>query len=191
MATLVTGVTVWTILAHSAPATKGASAPAKPQQVDALLRAANLQAQYHDFAGAGRTYQQVLALDPHNKVAWYDLGVVAYQQGRTAEAIKAYDKALQIDRTYASALYNEAVLLKSSDPDRAAGLLKRAIASTPKAATAHLQLGFILASKKREDEAEDEFRRAVAADPSLHSQVPEPYRDDVSPSPTSSQAGAR
>ncbi|MFF7971874.1 tetratricopeptide repeat protein [Streptomyces sp. NPDC007905] len=191
-AALATGVTVWVMLAHPAasPVASNTSATPKPQQVATLLRAANLQAQYHDFAGATRTFRQVLAIEPRNKVAWYDLGVVAHQQGKTADALKAYDKALQIDHKYASALYNEAVLLKPSDPDRAAELLKRAITATPKAATAHLQLGLILASKDRDDEAEDEFRRAVAADPSLHSQVPEPYRDDVSPSPTSSQAGA-
>ncbi|MFI1162487.1 tetratricopeptide repeat protein [Streptomyces sp. NPDC020801] len=172
------------------PEPKNASAARKPQEAATLLQAANLQSQYHDFAGAARTYRRVLEIEPHNKVAWYNLGVIAQQEGRTTDARKAYDKALKIDPKYASALYNEALLLKSSDPDRAMGLLARAIAARPNAATAHLQLGLILARKDRDDQAGDEFRRAVAADPSLHSQVPEPFRDDVSPTPTSSQAGA-
>lgn len=177
---------------HSAASSvsKNASAIGKAQEAASLLQAANMQAQYHDFAGATVTYRRVLELDPHNKVAWYDLGVIAQQEGRPADAREAYDKALKIDAKYASALYNQAVLLKSSDTARAIGLLKRAIAATPKAATAHLQLGLILAQKHRNDDAEDEFRRAVAIDPSLHSEVPEPFRDDVSPTPTSSKEGA-
>ncbi|MGW2745242.1 tetratricopeptide repeat protein [Streptomyces sp. NPDC001450] len=162
----------------------------KAQEASTLFQSALLQEKYQDPEGAARTYQRVLQLDPRNKLAWYNLGVISQRGGRTADARKAYDKALKIDPKYASALYNEAILLKSSDTDRAVELLKRAIAASPRAATAHLQLGWILQQKHRDDEAEDEFRRAVAADPSLLSQVPEQFRDDVSPTPTPSQAGA-
>ncbi|MFH9964999.1 tetratricopeptide repeat protein [Streptomyces mirabilis] len=161
----------------------------KAQQASALFQSALLQEKYQDSEGAVRTYQRVLQLEPRNKLAWYNLGVIAQRDGRTANAREAYDKALKIDPKYASALYNEAILLKSSDTDRAVELLKRAIAATPRAATAHLQLGWILAEKHRDNDAEEEFRRAVAADPSLYSQVPEQFRDDVSPTPTSSQKG--
>ncbi|MGW5475944.1 tetratricopeptide repeat protein [Streptomyces sp. NPDC004008] len=185
------GIAAWAVQSHPAPAadSKAAPAPRKGQTVGALLAAAQLQEQYHDSAGAARTYRRVLDLEPHNKTAWYNLGVLAQQEGRTAAARAAYDKALKLDPKYASALYNEAVLLKSSDPDRAVTLLRRAIAATPKASTAHLQLGQILAKRGRDREATAEFRRAVAADPSLYSAVPEQFRDYVSPPPTSSQAG--
>ncbi|MFJ1654985.1 tetratricopeptide repeat protein [Streptomyces sp. NPDC088337] len=188
-----TGVTSWAITSHSTTATAPESKAAqghKAQEAATLLQAGNLQVQYRDYVGATRTFRRVLELDPHNKVAWYDLGVVAQQEGRAGDARKAYDEALKIDPRYASALYNKAVLLKPSDPGQAVGLLRRAIAATPRAATAHLQLGLILAQKDRDDEAEEEFGRAVAADPSLHSAVPEEFRDRVSPTPTSSQAGA-
>nr|WP_260860189.1 tetratricopeptide repeat protein [Streptomyces cupreus] len=190
-AAVAAGGVVWAVQSHSpaAPESKAASVAGKAGEADALLRAAMVQSQYQDSDGAARTYRRVLEIDPHNKIAWYNLGVIAQQDGRTADARGAYDKALKIDPKYPSALFNKAILLKSSEPDRAIGLLKRAIAANPKAATAHLQLGQILVEKDRAEEAEDEFRRAVAADPSLHSHVPEPFRDDVSPSPTSSQAG--
>ncbi|WP_373429286.1 tetratricopeptide repeat protein [Streptomyces sp. V4I23] len=125
--------------------------------------------------------------------AWYNLGVLAQQDGRTADARAAYDKALRIDPSFTSALFNQALLLKSSEPDRALTLLKRAVAANPKAATAHLHIGNILAKKDRDEEAEASFRRAVAADSSLHSQLPESFKDSVSPSPspTSRQAGTR
>ncbi|MFF4573370.1 tetratricopeptide repeat protein [Streptomyces sp. NPDC001410] len=162
----------------------------KAQEANTLFQSALLQEKYQDPDGATRTYQRVLKLQPRNKLAWYNLGVIAQRGGRTAEAREAYEKALKIDPKYGSALYNEAILLKSTDTDRAVELLKRAIAATPNAATAHLQLGWVLAQKHHDDEAENEFRRAVATDPSLLSQVPEQFRDDVSPTPTSSQAGA-
>ncbi|MFH9978380.1 tetratricopeptide repeat protein [Streptomyces sp. NPDC017179] len=193
MGAVAAGVTSWAITSHPMTATAPESKAAqghKAQEAATLLQAGNLQVQYRDYVGATRTFRRVLELDPHNKVAWYDLGVVAQQEGRAGDASKAYDKALKIDPRYASALYNKAVLVKSSDPGQAVDLLQRAIAAMPNAATAHLQLGLILAQKGRDDAAEEEFGRAVAADPSLHSAVPEEFRDEVSPTPTSSQAGA-
>ncbi|MEV6025539.1 tetratricopeptide repeat protein [Streptomyces sp. NPDC052036] len=185
------GIAFWAVQSHPGRPADSKAAPTAWKSPDAgtLLAAAMLQAQYHDTAGAARTYRRVLDLDPHNKIAWYNLGVLAQQEGKTADARAAYDKALKLDPKYGSALYNEAVLLKSSDPDRAVTLLRRAIAATPEASTAHLQLGQILAKKDRDHEATAEFRRAVAADPSLYPAVPEQFRDDVSPPPTSSQAG--
>ncbi|MEU9172530.1 tetratricopeptide repeat protein [Streptomyces sp. NPDC048420] len=190
VAAVATGVTVWGLQSQSAtaPESKAASEERNAQQADTLLQAAIMQQQYQDARGAARTYRRVLEMDPENKVAWYNLGVIAQQDGRTTDARAAYEKSLRIDPKYTSALFNEAVLLKSSEPERAIALLKRAIATNSQAATAHLQLGQILAEKDRGDEAEDEFRRAVAADPSLHAQVPKPFRDSVTPSPTSSQA---
>ncbi len=188
-----TGVTSWAIASHPMTATAPESKAVhghQAQEAAALLQAGKLQVQYRDFVGATRTFRRVLELDPRNKVAWYDLGVIAQQEGRAGSAHQAYDEALKIDPKYAPALYNKAVLVKPHDPGQAVGLLHRAIAATPGAATAHLQLGLILAQKDRDDEAEKEFGRAVAADPSLHSAVPERFRDKVSPPPTSSQAGA-
>ncbi|KUO21908.1 hypothetical protein AQJ91_07195 [Streptomyces dysideae] len=189
-----TGLTAWAIRPHPTQAPEPKTAPAnwtKYQQVDALMQTALLQQrQMHDSKGAADTYGRLLKLDPHNKVAWYNLGVIAQQDGKTADARAAYEKALKIDPSFTSALFNEAILLKSSDADRAIGLLKRAIAADPKDATAYLHLGQILAEKDRDEEAGEAFRHAVAADPSLHSQVPERFWDSVNPSPTSSQAGS-
>lgn len=191
-AAVATVVTIWAIQPRSAtpPESKAASVNRKAQETNALLQAAIQQQQHQDFHGAARTYRRLLELDPRNKLAWYGLGGIAQANGDTADAHAAYDKALKIDPSFLSALFSEANLLKSSEPDRAIGLLKRAVATQPKAATVHLQLGLLLAEKDRDNEAEDEFRRAVAANSSLLSQVPEPFRDSVSPPPTSNQAGS-
>ncbi|MED7821156.1 tetratricopeptide repeat protein [Streptomyces chiangmaiensis] len=185
-------MTIWTIQSDSAapPESKAMSVTQKTRETGVLLQTALKQQQGRDSQGAARTYRRVLDLDPDNKFAWYGLGIIAQTSGNTFEARAAYDKALKIDPSFMSALFSEAMMLKSSDPDRAVGLLKRAVAAQPKAATIHMQIGQILAAKGRDSEAKDAFRSAVAADPSLRPQVPEPYRDSVSHSPTSSPPGS-
>ncbi|MFF4210022.1 tetratricopeptide repeat protein [Streptomyces sp. NPDC001796] len=187
-AAVATGVTFWAIQSDSAelPDSKSMSATQKARETGRLLQTALKQQQQHDSEAATRSYKRVLDLDPDNKFAWYGLGVVAQTSGNTFGARTAYDKALKIDPSFMSALYTEAMMLKSSDPDRAVELLKRAVAAEPKAAMLNMQIGQILAAKGRDKEAKDAFRRAVAADPSFRPQVPKAYRDSASHSPTSS-----
>ncbi|MEV5085104.1 tetratricopeptide repeat protein [Streptomyces sp. NPDC056159] len=150
------------------------------KSANALLQSA-LQRQVHkDPLGAAQDYRRVLEMDPRNKDAWYGLALTDQQVGRTADARANFEKALEIDPHFMSALYSEAYMLRSSDPDRAIELLRRAAATNPKAAGIHLQLGQLLAEKGRKGEAGDVFRRAVAVDHKLLSQVPEEFRDAVS-----------
>ncbi|MBL1105868.1 tetratricopeptide repeat protein [Streptomyces sp. 5-8] len=194
MATAATGVIVWATLSPSsgasapkpasAPAGASASAPDTKAQdaksAGALLRSALDRQMHQDLSGAAEEYRRVLQLDARNKNAWYGLGVIAQQNGRAAEARKNFEKALEIDPHFMSALYSEAFMLRSTEPDQAIELLQRASAANPKVAAVHLQLGQLLAEADREDEAEDAFRRAVGADPKVLSQVPEKFRDAVS-----------
>ncbi|MCF3132573.1 tetratricopeptide repeat protein [Streptomyces olivochromogenes] len=179
MAAVTTGVTSWVVHSYSAAPEDSKASPSTTQNLqdaNTLLQAGILQQNNNDSEGADRTYRRVLELDPHNQFAWYNLGVIAQGDGRVVDARADYEKALQIDPAFPSALFNEAVLLESSEPDRAAELLKRIVAGNPKAGTAHLHLGRIWKQKHRDDAAKDEFRRAVADDPSLRSQVPEEFR---------------
>ncbi|MEV5474667.1 tetratricopeptide repeat protein [Streptomyces sp. NPDC003343] len=174
-ATAAVGVTVWSV--QSQPAARqyrADTAESRTRKADALLMGA--LAQQQDPRSAARAYRQVLDLDPRNKAAWYHLGVIAQRDGRTDDARAAFDKALDIDASYGPALFNEAMLLRSGEPDRAIALLGRAVTARPKNAAARLQLGLLLVQKHRDDEAEIQFRRAVADDPSLGSQVPGPFR---------------
>ncbi|WP_406407826.1 tetratricopeptide repeat protein [Streptomyces sp. NBC_01643] len=187
-AVVATGAAVWAILSQPA-ATSESEAKSAALEAQTLLSAGLMQSQYQDFSGAATTFKRVVALDPHNKIAWYNLGVIAQRDGKKADARAAYDKALKIDPSFDSALFNEALLLKSSEPDRAISLLKRVVSHNSKASTAYLHLGQVLAKKGRDDEAQDAFGRAVAVDPKLLSLVPEPFQDSASPSPSTSQAG--
>jgi Flp pilus assembly protein TadD len=181
-AVVAAGAAVWAVLSQPA-ATESEAKPAARDVSEAqtLLSAGLMQSQYQDFSGAATSFKRVVALDPHNKIAWYNLGVIAQRDGKKADAREAYDKALKIDPSFDSALFNEA--------DRSIKLLKRVVAHNSKASTAYLHLGEALAKKGRDDEAQDAFSRAVAADPKLLSFVPEPFQDSASPSPSTSQAG--
>ncbi len=149
------------------------------------------QSEIHDSRVAD-TYRRLLKLDPRNKVAWYNLGVIGQQDGMPDDARTACDKALEIDASFHVGSLQRGHPAEVERPDRAIELLEETPVAPrrPKAATAYLQLGDILAEKDRDEEAGEAFHHAVAADPSLHSQVPEPFRNSVTPSPTSSQAGS-
>jgi tetratricopeptide (TPR) repeat protein len=180
-ATVATGVTVWGIRSPSAEPSesKAASVTRNAKSVDALLKSGLQRQVQQDSGGAAQDYRHALELDPKNKRAWYGLGLVDQQSGRTADARADFDKALEIDPHFMSALYSEAFMLRTSEPDRAIELLKRAAAIDPKAGMMYLQLGQLLAENNRKGEAEAAFRRAVTADPKFLSQVPEEYKDAV------------
>ena len=180
--TVAAGVAVWSIQAPPDKPTesKPASGATSGRSAESLLQSALQRQVRQDTHGAARDYQRVLELDPRNKQAWYGLGVIDQQEGRTARARLSFEKALQIDPKFMSALYSEAYLLKSSDPDRAIELLKRAVSIEPKSAPIYLQLGSLLAEKNRAAEAEDAYRHAVTVDHRLLPQVPAEFRDSVS-----------
>ncbi|MFI2458261.1 tetratricopeptide repeat protein [Streptomyces sp. NPDC019539] len=147
------------------------------EDVAALVDKGVDQMNRHDLVGASNTFMQVLKADPGNKYAWYNLGVIAHQGNKLTSARRAYEKALKTDPMFGPALYNQALLVQASDPDRAIALLKRAIASDPKASTAYFLLGEILAKRGSMSEAKDAFILAVTIDPQLRSEVPPGFLD--------------
>ncbi|RKT03303.1 Tfp pilus assembly protein PilF [Streptomyces sp. 3211.6] len=173
-----------------------ASGPESPAakraaRAEALLQAGIKQGEAKDFPGATHSFRQVLDLNvnPADKLAWYNLGVIAQHDNRTADARAAYDHALKIDPNFESALYNKALLVESNHPDEAIAILRHIVGADPKAATAHLHLGRALARKGRDKEAGEAFGLAVRADPSLLQFVPEEFRDSASAALTATQVG--
>ncbi|MEE1668820.1 tetratricopeptide repeat protein [Streptomyces sp. NPDC003631] len=187
------GTATWAIMSQpaKAPEAKSDDAPRTALKADALMQAGLLQVQYQDFDGAKATFERVLKLDPHNKLAWYNMGVVAEREGRRADALKAYDSALKADSSFTSALFNKALLLKKSDPDRALELLQRAVSVNPKASTAYFQIGETMAIKGLDKKAQDAYQHAVDLDPSLRSQVPKPFKDSVEAGSESTETSGR
>ena len=82
-----------------------------PGLTEAYLNLGNLLF-YHtgDAGGAQDMYNQVLKLDPENKLAHNNLGVIRLQNGLLAEAEESFGAALKLDPDYVDAMYNMACL---------------------------------------------------------------------------------
>ena len=100
-------------------------------KITALLNAGSGQASRKDWSGANATFQEVLAINPGNVYANYDLGVVAQNTGNPAGAISYYKKALAGNSVYTPAMYNEAILLERSQPQQAIGLYQKIVTINP------------------------------------------------------------
>jgi tetratricopeptide (TPR) repeat protein len=161
-------------------------AAATPAQQATNLVNKGLEAQLAgDLSTAQNDYQQATQLDNSNKLAHYDLGTIYGLQGRTAQAIQEYHTTLSLDPNFVRALYNLAVATTASDPAGAEQLYRKVISVQPTDASAWLNLGFILKSEGKSDEATTDWAKATSLDPTLASRIPTPTPSaSASPTPT-------
>jgi tetratricopeptide (TPR) repeat protein len=155
-------------------ATRPAPAPAgsttatdEAARVTALLQAGIQQARQKNWAAATTTFQGVLAIDPKNVYALYDLGVAAQTNNDDSHALSYYDQALLANGKYTPAMYNKAILLEASRPRQAIALYNQIIAISPRASTAYLRMAFVEAELGDQAQARVADAKAVALDPSL------------------------
>jgi tetratricopeptide (TPR) repeat protein len=117
---------------------------------------------------AAADYRQALALDPRNKFAVFNLGVIDQSQGRADSAENNYRLALQIDPNFTSALFNLAILRTAAgSTQEAIQLYRRVIAAEPNNAASHLNLGFLLLQTGQQADGNAELALAVQLDPNL------------------------
>jgi tetratricopeptide (TPR) repeat protein len=133
-----------------------------------------------DTAAASKYYLDVLAADPKNKYALYNLGVIAQFAGNDTEAVSRYNATLDVDPNFALALYNLALETdKLGDARSAAGLYQRAIAANPADANAHFNLALLYRRLGLAKESVAEFATARKLNPKLV-----PPAASVAPSPS-------
>ncbi len=138
-----------------------------------MLLDAGLKAQHeHRLAAADADYLAVLKLDRLNQAAWYDLGVVAQEQGYSINAEHNYRQAIAADPHYVPALYNLATVVAATSPSAAVGLYEEVITLAPRNAAAHFNLGLSEESLGNAVEGRAQIAEAVKLRPSLASQVP-------------------
>ena len=114
----------------------------------------------------------VVKADPHNQVAWYNLGVIADRNGQANQAISDYRTALLGDAHYVPALYNLAGLEAPAHAAAAVQLYQEVVQLQPKMAAAHLNLGFALESLGQQAAGKAQIASALQLDPALASRVP-------------------
>jgi tetratricopeptide (TPR) repeat protein len=162
-------------------ATNTATAPAD------LLNLGVQQGQAGNLDSAKATFEKVLAAEPNNKFAWFNLGFIAQSRNQADAAISNYDKALASDANYKPALYNKAIALESKDPTASIDIYRRIVSIDNKSSTAYLRLGMLLSQSGDDAGARDAFNAAVQLDSGLASAVPAKYRADAT-APSSAPA---
>lgn len=113
------------------------------QKANGLLAKGIAAQRAGDLSSATGYYNQVLAIQPNNYYALYDLGDVEETQNQNANAEYHYRAALAVNPNYAPALYNLAILETASAPVSAENLYQQVLAVQPNNAAAHLNLGFL------------------------------------------------
>src|SRR3981081_1518462 len=103
----------------------GAKAPSQGQQANDLVWSGMKAQGLGKMTEAADYYHKALAIDPRNKFAYYNLGVLDQAAGGTPTAELEYRTALQFDSNFAEALYNLAVLRAQAAPAEAADLYRR------------------------------------------------------------------
>jgi tetratricopeptide (TPR) repeat protein len=153
----------------SSPSGKGAPASLTngSGQVTSLLQTGLTQANKKNWSAATTTFQKVLAINPTNVYADYDLGWIAQSRGNSNEAISYYTKCLAANAAYTPAMYNEAILLESSRPQQAIAMYQKIVRVDPKASSAYLRLALVQAEQGDSVAAKANDAKAVSIDPAL------------------------
>nr|XP_006633670.1 PREDICTED: transmembrane and TPR repeat-containing protein 2 isoform X1 [Lepisosteus oculatus] len=109
-----------------------------------------------DWQNEEMLYKSGINVNPAK--AWGNLGNVLKNQGKMAEAEKAYRNALYYRRNMADMLYNLGLLLQENNKfSEALYYYKMAISSRPTLASAYLNTGIILMNQGKLDEAKRTF----------------------------------
>lgn len=126
---------------------------------------------------AEQLLQNAITKNPHDPVAYYDLGVAYQRQGNTRQAARNYLHAVAVDRNYVPALFNQAEIFAKRNAPLAIFYYRRIIHLKADSPTAYLNLGLLeAATKALHRQALTDLAQAVKLDPSLRGQVPAPLR---------------
>lgn len=154
------------------PDTKGSessesTAPDAPDAAATLVEQGIQQLTNGKDVAAKTTFENVLALDPENLYAWYNLGLIAQRAGDNEEAVERYDHALVIQPDYTPALYNKAILLETTGLDQSIQLYRQVIGIDDQMAAAYMRLGFALLHLGETEEGEGFLEQGIALDPAM------------------------
>jgi len=132
--------------------------------IAALTFAAHLQAAA--WKDSETLWTQALARTTDNLMAELNLGEAVYQLGKTADAIRHFERALQIDYNRAAVHSSLGVaLLENGRAEESLAHLQTAIALDPHDADAHYNLGNAFLAMGRAREAVAQYQQALDINP--------------------------
>jgi Tfp pilus assembly protein PilF len=153
----------------------------------ATLLAAGIKAETQgDNNGARQLFQQVLAKEPGNLYAHYNLGVIAQAEQDNPTALQEYGVALATNPSYVPALFNEATIYAATNPTLAVATYHQVIKLQPHAPTAYLNLGLLEAQLGQTAQAVRDLSTAIHQDPTLAKSLPKKLLNKVGKAATQS-----
>ncbi|WGD38228.1 tetratricopeptide repeat protein [Lysinibacter sp. HNR] len=138
--------------------------------VQDLLNLGISEASENKVTEAQNTFNNVLALEPGNYFALYNLGVIAQNAGNNDEAISYYDQALSSNASYTPAMYNKAIIIEATDQKQAISLYEEIVGIDDQAATAYYRLSVLYEDQGDTQKADAARAKAVELDPTLTSE---------------------
>jgi predicted O-linked N-acetylglucosamine transferase (SPINDLY family) len=145
-----------------------AKVQAQASDVSALLNRAYPLILQNQLDQAEPLIKAVLQADPANAPGWQGLAVLLHKRGQHEEAIRAIDRALELNPQEAGFWNNRGVLLKPlgapKNPERIAAY-EKAVALNPRFKEAYSNLADALMNDGRFEDAQAALDRALAIDP--------------------------
>jgi len=134
-------------------------------QLDPDIAAGYEALQAGDFASARDRYTRALARDPQNRDALMGLAAAAAKGGNSQEALRLYQRMLELDPRDPVANAALVALRPRGDPALAESRIKILISQHPESAVLNFALGNHLAARARWAEAQQAYFRALSLDP--------------------------
>jgi Flp pilus assembly protein TadD/peroxiredoxin len=141
-----------------------------PSSAEALYGLGSVYLQQQKAAEARASFEQALKLQPGYPAtvpnAWNNLGILAAREGHTNEAVRNFQRALQMDPDHVIALQNLGnAYRQDKDWENAKSTLQRAIELSPENAEANYSLGMVFAQLGDTEHAYEYLQHALAARP--------------------------
>ncbi len=131
---------------------------------DANVEAGYASLQGNQFDTARRDYERALKADPNNVDALLALAAIAQSQGRSADADRYRQRAIDADPRDPAAQAASLGSSASGDPLANESRLKTLLASQPESGPLNFALGNLYSRQNRWSEAQQVYFNAVAAD---------------------------
>jgi tetratricopeptide (TPR) repeat protein len=143
-----------------------AALDATPQNALELSRAARALRALGRVPDAKAAFLAATRAAPSDVAIETAFGDLFLEKYNSAEALKSYQRVLEIDPRWAPALFGAARALENEDPPQAAGLIKRLLEINPTSVDAQVFLAGQAADVDHRGDAREHLQKALAVNPS-------------------------
>lgn len=136
-----------------------------PDNLKICLQYASLLADDEQLDEAIRLLNYIEKVEPTIAAVHFSLGILLEKQGKDAQAISSYQKAIALEPTHVDAYNNCGLVLnRLGRIEEAEQLFKRALSFNDQVSSTYNNLGFLYKEQQRTKEAEYCFKKALVLD---------------------------